>query len=160
MINNYIISNTIEFNSKPEAVPYNYRISYKISQLLLIISYCCRGGCSLIKLNMISIAMCTQKEKQQLLNFSKDKLVEIPIIRFDPAVNRALLFAISDGLIIQQKDGKFKLSTKGKSFVRIIKSEDNLMINEKRFLLELSTNLTEDKIKSIMDLWRYEHAEN
>ncbi|NCC86739.1 MAG: hypothetical protein EOM05_02570 [Clostridia bacterium] len=160
MANNYILSNEIEFDAKPEAVPYNYRISYKISQLLLIISLCCRGGCSLIKLNMISIAMCTQKEKKQLLDFSNDKLVEIPIIRFDPAVNRAMLFAMSDGLVAQQKDGKFKLSVKGKDFVDLIKADDELMRTEKMFLSELSIKLTEEKIKNIMVLWRYTHAEN
>jgi hypothetical protein len=155
MGNNYILSNEIEFIAKPEAVPYNYRISYKIAQLLLIISLCCRGGCSLIKLNMISIAMCTQKEKKQLLDFSNDKLVEIPIIRFDPAVNRAMLFALSEELITQQKDGKYKLSLKGKKFVDLIKSDNELMETEKRFLSELSIKLTEEKIKNIIVLWRY-----
>lgn len=160
MISKYILTDEIEFNPKPEAVPYNYRISYKISQLLLIISICCRGGCSLIKLNMISISMYTKKRERQLIDFANDKVVEPPIIRFDPAVNRALLFAMSDGLVIQQKDGKFKLSSKGKKFVDLIKSDNELMTYEKTFLTELSKKLTEEKIKNIMVLWRYTNAEN
>ena len=56
MKDEFLISDTIVFDAKPIAVPYNYRISYKISQLVLILSICSpRGGCSLIKLHMISL---------------------------------------------------------------------------------------------------------
>lgn len=48
----------IVFDAKPDAVPYNYRISYKVSQLCLIMRICGWGGtCSLIKLHMISFAL-------------------------------------------------------------------------------------------------------
>jgi hypothetical protein len=33
----------IVFNAKPDAVPYNYRISYKVTQLCLIMRICGRG---------------------------------------------------------------------------------------------------------------------
>lgn len=151
----FLISDEIVFDAKPMAVPYNYRISYKISQLLLIISMCCsKGGCSLVKLNMISMAMCNKKEKQPLMDFAKGKIVEIPIVRFDPAVNRATLYAISDKLIIQQKNGKFKLDIKGKTFVSKIMQDENLMVNEKTFLSQLSTSLTEEIIENIIANWR------
>jgi hypothetical protein len=51
----------IVFNSKPDAVPYNYRISYKVSQLCLILRICGRGNvCSLVKIHMISFALISQ----------------------------------------------------------------------------------------------------
>ena len=103
---NYILSDEIVFNSKPIAVPYNYRISYKISQLMLILSICCsKGGCSLIKLHMISMAFNSNEAMEQLRNLSNGQLTEVPVIRFDPAVTRAALFAKSENLIVQQKDG-------------------------------------------------------
>ena len=37
----------IIFDAKPDAVPYNYRISYKVTQLCLIMRICGRGGCLL-----------------------------------------------------------------------------------------------------------------
>ena len=33
----------IIFDAKPDAVPYNYRISYKVTQLCLIMRICGRG---------------------------------------------------------------------------------------------------------------------
>ena len=42
----------IVFDAKPDAVPFNYRISYKVTQLCLIMRICGRGNvCSLIKLH-------------------------------------------------------------------------------------------------------------
>ena len=89
----YLLSNTIIFDSKPIAVPYNYRVSYKISQLALILSLCCsRGGCSLVKLHMISVALNSEVSMLQMERIADGILSELPVIRFDPAVNRALLF--------------------------------------------------------------------
>ena len=48
----YLLADKIVFDSKPDAVPYNYRISYKMAQICLVIAKSCRGraGCSLVKL--------------------------------------------------------------------------------------------------------------
>lgn len=158
---NYILSDEIVFNSKPIAVPYNYRISYKISQLMLILSICCsKGGCSLIKLHMISMAFNSNEAMEQLRNLSNGQLTEVPVIRFDPAVTRAALFAKSENLIVQQKDGKLRLSSIGKNYVTSIMQEEDLMIREKRFLSEISTKITEGTIKEIMSNWRYQNVTN
>ena len=55
MVDDSLIKGDIVFNAKPDAVPYNYRISYKVSQLCLIMRICGWGdSCSLIILQMIS----------------------------------------------------------------------------------------------------------
>jgi len=158
----YILSDTILFEAKPDAVPYNYRISYKIAQLCLVIAYCCkRCGCSLLKLHMISIGMNTRQDRYELTEFANGRLSSnYTIVRFDPAVNRCIKYAIADGLIKQQLNGLFRLNKKGKKLVEKIKRIDDLMISEKSFLLDLSDKLDEDKIKSLMETWRYSSAEN
>ncbi len=155
----FLLSDTIVFDSKPIAVPYNYRVSYKIAQLLLIISLCCsRGGCSLIKLHMISMSFNSDASMEQMERFSNGLLSEIPLVRFDPAVNRALLIAINEGLITQQQDGKVKLSPKGRLYVSKIMDEDDLMVREKKHLNAISSKITEKRIGEIMVNWRYQGA--
>lgn len=159
MLQDYILTDDILFNPKPTAVPYNYRISYKIPQILLILSLCCsRGGCSLIKLQMIATALSDDDEIRELISFSKGLETSIPVVRFDPSVNRGLIYALAEGLVVQQKDGKLKLTLKGKQYVSKILEQDNLMSREIYFLNELSTNITEAKIKEIMSGWRYQNA--
>ena len=66
MVDNSLIKGDIVFNAKPDAVPYNYRISYKVSQLCLIMRICGWGDfCSLIKLQMISYALFSSETMSQ-----------------------------------------------------------------------------------------------
>lgn len=89
-----LVYTDIVFNAKPDAVPYNYRISYKVTQLCLIMRICGRGDvCSLIKLHMISFALISQENMRKLVDFA-DGIGSAPIVRFDPSVNRALTYAI------------------------------------------------------------------
>jgi len=53
-----LLKNGIIFDAKPDVVPYNYRISYKVSIICLLIYKCCgRMGCSLIKMHIIASAL-------------------------------------------------------------------------------------------------------
>lgn len=157
----YFLTDEIIFDAKNDAVPYNYRISYKIAQLCLILfTNCGKGGCSLIKLHMISMAMCTNKDMTKILNFAEDSSQTYTLIRFDPAVNRAVKYALADNIIYQQANGYFKLTEKGRTFANSIKKDAELMVREKSFLDKLSNKLTEDRIKNLMSFWREQGANN
>ena len=151
----------ILFTDRPEAVPYNYRISYKVAQLCLILARACgRGGCSTLKLHMISLALTSDSDMNRLIDFASEKINEYRPIRFDPAVNRALNYAVADNMFLQQANGLYRLTDKGKKFVSKIDDDTNLMSREKEQLHLLSNQLTEAKIKDMMSLWRYSNASN
>lgn len=156
-----LMENGIIFDSKPDAVPYNYRISYKVSLICFIICTCCgRKGCSLVKMHMISSALSNSNEQKKLNSFCESSFNEHIIIRFDPVVNRALLFAITDELIVQQVNGLFRLTNKGKILVNEIKKDKEVLYHEIKFLNNLSTKLTEEKINTLMENWRRIHVED
>lgn len=120
----------IVFDAKPDAVPYNYRISYKVTQLCLIMRICGRGDvCSLIKLHMISFALISQENMRKLLEYT-DGTGTAPIVRFDPSVNRALTYSIAYGLIEQQPTAKYKLTERGHQLAEQIKIAGDLMVIE------------------------------
>ena len=81
------------------------------------------------------------------------------LVRFDPVVNRAIKYAVADKLVYQLKNGTFRLTDTGKELIKKIEKED-IMIQEKKFLNELGTKLTNEKIDQLMSLWRYKNAEN
>lgn len=158
MIDKFPVQADIIFNAKPDAIPYNYRISYKVSQLCLIMYICGRGSsCSLIKLHMISFALLSRENMDNLINFSERKNESV-IVRFDPAVNRALTYAIAYGFILQQKTGSYKLTEQGKGLAKRIKLAGDLMLTEISELTDLSKKLTESRIKELIDIWRDRHA--
>ena len=62
-------------------------------------------------------------------------------------------------MVYQLKNGTFKLSDTGKELIKKIEQED-IMVQERNFLSELGTKLTNEKIDQLMSLWRYKNAEN
>jgi len=152
----------IVFTARPNAVPYNYRISYKVSQICLILSRSCRGksGCLPVKLHMISFALCSNVTMDKLLEFAKNDFTAPPIVRFDPAVNRVVAFAIADQLIVQDMSGKYALTEKGKRLVEAIEKDHTVLATEKNDLSALSKKLSDAKIKQLSDVWRNAYAED
>ncbi len=150
----------IVFNAKPDAVPYNCRVSYKVSQLCLIMRLCGRGNvCSLIKLHMISYALISKDNMSQLIKFTEGK-VNIPIVRFDPSVNKALMYAVAYGLIEQQQTAKYKLTDRGLKLAEQIELASDLMVIEINNLKTLAKKLTEAKVNEVVEMWRIKDAEN
>jgi hypothetical protein len=150
----------IVFDAKPDAVPYNYRISYKVTQLCLILRICGWGDvCSLIKLHMISFALISRTNINKLVEFAGG-IGSAPIVRFDPAVNRALTYAIAYGFIEQLKNAKYKLTARGQKLADQIICVGDLMTVEVGDLNMLAKKLTEAKVKEIVDLWRAKYVEN
>lgn len=148
----------IIFEAKPDAVPYNYRISYKVTQLCLILRLCGRGNvCSLIKLHMISFALISHDNMKKLIDFAEGKS-NAPLVRFDPSVNRALTYAVAYGLIDSQQNAKYKLSTCGLKLVEQVQISGDLMAFEINELNTLSKKLTETKINEIVNTWRTYYA--
>lgn len=150
----------IVFDAKPDAVPFNYRISYKVTQLCLILRICGRkDSCSQIKLHMISFALISKDYMQKLVDFAEGRSC-IPIVRFDPSVNSALNYAVAYGLIEQQKNAKYNLSKRGRQFVEQILIVGDLMVVEINELKSITKKLTESKINEIVDRWRIQSAES
>ena len=157
----YLLTDEIEFDAKPDAVPYNYRISYKLSQICLIIARCCSGrsGCSLVKLHILSSALNTRDNMDRLEKYINEQTAYL-IVRFDPAVNRAVNYALVDELILHLKNGTLRLTDKGKALVKEIREDNELMVIEKEFLSKVGKKLTAEKIDSLMSTWRYRNVED
>ena len=154
-VNDYI-NNDIIFDAKASAVPYNYRISYKIALICAIIGKCCgKKGCSTLKLQMINAATTSKNAKDELFNLIDNPFItETTIIRFDPAISRAINLAMADEVIFRQSNGLYRLKDKGKALLNAIYKDDETLAVEKQLLSELSNRLTEDIIDRIASHWR------
>ncbi|RNC98266.1 hypothetical protein [Lysinibacillus halotolerans] len=151
MKNNILIpSEYVKFDAKPDAVPYKYRLSYRISITCLILKITGgRSGCSLTKIHLITISMYSTKSMDHLLAYLNEPKSNFLTLRFDPAVNKTINFMLADKIIYQQKNGLFRLSDKGKKFTQKLIRSNELLISEKSFLNNISTHLSEDIIKNI-----------
>lgn len=113
-----------------------------------------RGGCSSTKIHMISVALGDKEVQEDIENLVKGRFLMSSIpLRFDPSVNRALNYALSDELILRQANGSFRLTNKGKTLAKKIKEDDNLLIVEKTYLNSLKYRLTEEIIATVSKDW-------
>ena len=159
-MNDELVRTDIVFDSKAAAVPYNYRISFKMSLICLVIGKCCgKRGCSSIKLQMINAAIGTSLSRKELISLTDNQIVnEVTLIRFDPAVSRAIGYSISNEIIYQQGNGLFRLTKIGKSLLAEIYKDTSLMTIEKDFVCSLSNKLTEELVEGIAQKWRVLNA--
>lgn len=147
------IDSDVKFAPKARPVPYNYRISYKVSQLCLILNICStRGGCSFAKLHLLAAALLSESEFNRILDVCNHTVDYVmPVIHFDPSVTAALQFAIADGFIAQNTNKTIRLTDKGKSFCKKIMDDSDLMCHEKARLKQIGNRLTNEKVKLISD---------
>ena len=127
----------------------------------MIIKVCCgRRGCSLVKMHMIATAVSDREYEEKLKRYLQTQIPGTFVIRFEPSLNRALEYALADGFIAQQVNGTYKLIDRGKVLVKEIQNDDAIFRYEKKVLEEIQCDLTEEKIKSLMEGWRYQNAKN
>lgn len=160
MSKNFIAYEKIVFDEKPEAVPYNYRISYKVAQICLIMYICGYNmSCSLLKLHLLSSALMSKEKINRVINFCTG-LEEDLVVRFEPAVNRALSYAVAYKYVVQMDNGKYKLTDIGRCWAKHINDDGNLMVSEISDLRSIAKKLTESRIQELVKRWRDRYVEN
>lgn len=147
---------SIKISERPNPVPYNYRLSFRMAELCLIIKESTSaGGVSLSKINILSDALSSQLSFVKVRSFIGEDEQEYRI-KYDPLVIRVLQYLIYDGLAVQQKNQKYKLTDKGKAYAKKIEADKSLLVREKELLNEVGKSLKEDKIQQLQLKWRYD----
>lgn len=146
-------SKGIVFYERPNSIPYSYRITYRVAILCLLMRICSpRKGCSLVKMHIINDGL---KDSTLVNRIKKDLQLNIhsALIRFEPALNRALEYALYEGLIVQQGNGKYKLTVRGNEFTNDLLKDEDVFQNEKEKLSVLFDEFDDDIIEKLLIKW-------
>lgn len=136
------------FRRRPIAVPGDLRPGWRIGLLVLLLRRCCRHGrSSLTRLHVLSWGTRTEGNRSALRSLIARRLApDALIVRFDPAVNRAVDFAIGERLIRRVDGGKVELDAGGIAFADEICSNKALLESEKAFMMEIGQRVSESLI--------------
>lgn len=146
----------LSFKKRPIPIPPDYRPSYKLAQVVLVLKLCCRGSSSgLLKLHLLSWALKSNKNKNILSSLiQSDFQTDFAVWGIEPTLNRALQLAVADGICSYAK-GKYTLAQKGEEFFKAIDNEKDLFDNEKQFLNSIGKNkLTDSQLKRLSTKWK------
>jgi hypothetical protein len=144
----------ILFESKPIQIPAEYRPMYKIAQVLLILTVCCRSGKgSLMKIHLFSWALKSTKNKEKLIEMvNKVTSKSLTIWSMEPSLNRALSYCVGQQFCIFES-GSYKMSEKGKSFYQLIIKDNELLVSDKLFLKKIGKRFTESMVNELTKSW-------
>ena len=152
----------LKFTQRPIPIPVDYRPLYKISIIILVLKLCCRDNAStLLKLHLFSWILKSDSNMNVMRNYIVSNYKkEIEFWNIEPALNRALQFAVADGLCEMTSTKKYKLKEKGESFYNsIIESES--FTKEIGFLKFVGKNkITDSRIDEMTKQWKLQYVEN
>lgn len=155
-----ITSKKVTFTKRPIPVPVSYRPMFKISEIVLVLKLCCRSETSdLLKLHLFSWAFKSSSNLNNLKNYVSNNFQGgFTIWGIEPALNRALQFAIADGICMLTEGKKYQLASKGESLYNVINKDKELFVVEKTILKFIGKNkITEARIRSMSQNWSLEN---
>lgn len=141
----------MRFVKRAIALPSNYRFFYQLSVFLLILEFSCQKnvGASTLKLQLLAWALRDNDGYEALRKVAKEKNKQnFNFWALDPALNRAIKFALADGFLMIEKD-KFIYTEKGKILLNFI-LENDIFTYEKNILKEIGKSITEIFVESLL----------
>ena len=139
------------FRRRPVPLPGDLRPTWRIGLLILLLSQCCRQQrSSLTKIHVLNWAARSEANHADLIaliegRMSPDQL----IVRFDPACNRAIDFAIGEGLLKRVDGSRIELTESGNALAKEISKDSELYATEKKLAGAIKQKLSEMLVDNI-----------
>jgi hypothetical protein len=137
------LDTTFTFSARPFRAPADRRVVWRLATLLLLVDKMRGGQATLKQLHATSWALRTTENQRLLLDaLSGVRQPDLPVGRFDPAVNLALDVAVGERLLRRDGD-KFLMTAQGKRLLEQIRHDDSILRAEKQFLGRIKGRLTQ-----------------
>lgn len=149
------ISADFVFRARPTSLPPELRPDWRISVLLLILKITGRAGkASLKKLHVLGWVIRHQSERDAFLQVIAGEVpADSLMIRFDPALNRAVEFAVGSKLLAFERLSSgglnIVLTERGKDSAARIAELHDCLVSEKSFLHRVG-KISEAKVENIL----------
>ena len=145
------LSTGVVFRQRPISIPGDLRPAWRIGLIVLLLSKCCRGGkTSLSRLHVLSWGSRTEQSRASLrAALAGTQPPDSLVVRFEPALNRAVDFARGEGLIRRVDGNKIELTDAGKALSKELEADTEAFAREKAFAAELGLKVTEKIIDHI-----------
>ena len=139
------------FTNRPAPVPADIRADWRIPLLLLIVKSCRGQRASLQQLQAIAWAAIFEESRADFLSaFRGEADPAALLIRYDPAVTRAINLAVGLDLLIWQGGSRLCLTGAGEEMLAKILKAENVLADERAFLAELGASIPMNRIDKML----------
>lgn len=161
-----ILDEPFTFRERPTPISPDLRPVRRIALLLLMLDKCQGGKASHEQLHVLNWALRDAESQRAILEFlNGNGHPNKPIIRFDPTLDRATLFAEAEGLVAMELVGtrngdrmvgqwpgyRVKLLETGKQIVKEVLQMVDCFKPERAFLSQLNGKFTQEKVKTLFN---------
>jgi len=153
------------FRTRPSSLPADYRPSRRVALLLIIVNRCHGSRATLEQLHVLDWACRSVESRQLFLScLRRGRGPDLPCVRFDPTLNRAIEWACGDDLlgatnwsmpksgVATAKLGEYRvwLTPRGESAVQIIASLPDCLVDEKQLLETTGQKITQEFVQPFL----------
>ena len=148
---NQIFEGPLQFTIRPIPVPGDLRLRWKLALVLLIVGYSRRKRASIHKIHALNHFIRTSANRRRILAAVNGTLPsQSLVVRFEPALTRALDLARGEGLVEIDSTGKVQLTDAGQDVVNAINGDEEILSEEKAMLRAVAKWATEQEIKKVL----------
>ncbi|BDG10794.1 hypothetical protein AMPC_39070 [Anaeromyxobacter paludicola] len=72
------------------------------------------------------------------------------VVRFDPTLNRAMEYAVAEGLVERMSEARVKITDKGRKLARDIDRSTDCLAAERAFLDEIGKSVTDKFVRELL----------
>jgi len=142
-----------DFERQPDPVPAALRPERRVPLLLLLVAKSHGAGASWKGLQLLNWAVRDSKHAELLVALREDRdIPDRPVVRFEPALDRALDLATGLGLLEQKASRVFRLTQAGQRLVEQLHSSD-AFVREREILQLLQGKVTQKEVGRLLE-WR------
>jgi hypothetical protein len=139
------------FAQRPKPVPGSLRPAWRIPAILLLVRKCRGARASLEQLHVLNWAIRDAHGRQTFTSFWRGEIEpDQAVVRFEPALNRAIDLALGLRLLIWTDAKRLTLTEEGHELLGEIDEDDDVLTEEKSFLQSLPSSITQTGIDTIL----------
>jgi hypothetical protein len=144
---------TFTFEPQPEPVPAAMRADRRVVLLLLLVAKSHGAGASWKGLQVLSWAVRTPENTELLVGFTRgDRSPDRPVVRIEPALDRAIDLAVGLELLEQKTSRVFRLTPAGRAAAEVAESSGAFVV-ERKLLAKFKGKVTQREITRLLE-WR------
>jgi hypothetical protein len=160
MLDDELLDVPFTFRERSTPLPSDLRPAWRIAVLLLLLDNCRGAQATLKQLHVLNWAIKDRGSQLAFLEFIHGEVLPSQVIvRYDPSLNRAIDFALAEGLVLQNMDElgnataagshRLALSKAGRAIATEILSQSDCMAVEKDFLAAIGHKITQGEVESL-----------
>ena len=139
------------FERRPTSVPPDIRPEWRVPLLLLMVRHCRSQRASREQLHVLNSAILSDTTRRALVAALSGRLAPfVPLVQFEPALDRALDRCLGLGLLSLNNQGRFVLTDLGQSVAGVLDLDSGLFVRERELLEALPKQLSQSAIQHVL----------